>query len=61
MLVPKQIVEMVLSTSVQFLRDVRDAFGISFKIVPADKSGGSQQLLYSCYGSGYVNTNRSLA
>ncbi|KAN0140996.1 RNA 3'-terminal phosphate cyclase/enolpyruvate transferase [Lactarius tabidus] len=46
--------------TVQFLRDVRDAFGISFKIVPADKSGGSRQLLYSCYGSGYVNTNRSL-
>lgn len=47
--------------TVQFLRDVRDAFGISFKIVPADKSGGSRQLLYSCYGSGYVNTNRTLA
>ncbi|KAN0141002.1 RNA 3'-terminal phosphate cyclase/enolpyruvate transferase [Lactarius tabidus] len=46
--------------TVQFLRDVRAAFGISFKIVPADKSGGSRQLLYSCYGSGYVNTNRSL-
>ncbi|KAH9066285.1 18S rRNA biogenesis protein [Lactarius vividus] len=47
--------------TVQFLRDVRDVFGISFKIVPADKSGGSRQLLYSCYGSGYVNTNRTLA
>ncbi|KAF8275074.1 18S rRNA biogenesis protein [Lactarius quietus] len=47
--------------TVQFLRDVRDAFGISFKIVPADKSGGSRQLLYSCYGSGYVNTNRTIA
>ncbi|KAH8995404.1 18S rRNA biogenesis protein [Lactarius akahatsu] len=47
--------------TVQFLRDVRDAFGISFKIVPADKSRGSRHLLYSCYGSGYVNTNRTLA
>ncbi|KAI9454964.1 18S rRNA biogenesis protein, partial [Lactarius psammicola] len=47
--------------TVQFLRDVRDAFGVSFKIVPADRSGGSRQLLYSCYGSGYVNTNRTLA
>ncbi|KAH8989224.1 18S rRNA biogenesis protein [Lactarius hatsudake] len=33
---------------------------VSFKIVPADKSGGSRHLLYSCYGSGYVNTNRTL-
>jgi RNA 3'-terminal phosphate cyclase-like protein len=46
--------------SIQFLRDVRDAFGTSFKIIPADKSGQSSQLLYSCYGTGYVNTNRTL-
>ncbi|KAH9981047.1 RNA 3'-terminal phosphate cyclase/enolpyruvate transferase [Lactifluus volemus] len=47
--------------TIQFLRDVRDAFGTSFKIVPADRSDDSSQLLYSCYGTGYVNTNRSLA
>ncbi|KAI0277220.1 18S rRNA biogenesis protein [Russula aff. rugulosa BPL654] len=47
--------------TIQFLRDVKDAFGISFKIIPADKSGQSSHLLYSCYGTGYVNTNRSLA
>ncbi|KAI0293098.1 18S rRNA biogenesis protein [Russula brevipes] len=46
--------------TIQFLRDVRDAFGTSFKIIPADKSGQSSQLLYSCYGTGYVNTNRTL-
>ncbi|KAI9508282.1 18S rRNA biogenesis protein [Russula earlei] len=47
--------------TVQFLRDVRDAFGTSFKIVPVDTSDQSPQLLYSCYGVGYVNTNRTLA
>jgi len=47
--------------TIQFLRDVRDAFGTSFKIVPADRSGQSSDLLYSCYGTGYVNTNRTLA
>ncbi|KAH9975155.1 18S rRNA biogenesis protein [Russula compacta] len=47
--------------TIQFLRDVRDAFGISFKIVPADRSSPSSHLLYSCYGTGYVNTNRTLA
>ncbi|KAF8264607.1 RNA 3'-terminal phosphate cyclase/enolpyruvate transferase [Lactarius quietus] len=46
---------------VQFLRDVRDTFGISFKIVPADKSGGSCWLLYLCYGLGYMNTNWTIA
>ncbi|KAI0306351.1 18S rRNA biogenesis protein [Multifurca ochricompacta] len=47
--------------TVQFLRDVRDTFGTSFKIVPADKLGESPHLLYSCYGTGYINTNRTLA
>ncbi|KAL0581568.1 hypothetical protein V5O48_000497 [Marasmius crinis-equi] len=46
--------------SVQLLRDIKDFFGTSFKIVPAG-SGDSQQLLYSCYGTGYVNANRTLA
>ncbi|KAK7054757.1 hypothetical protein VNI00_003220 [Paramarasmius palmivorus] len=48
--------------SVQLLRDIKDFFGTSFKIVPADSSDGdSQQLIYSCYGTGYVNANRTLA
>ncbi|KAJ8519470.1 hypothetical protein ONZ45_g3595 [Pleurotus djamor] len=47
--------------TIQFLRDIQKFFGTTFKIVPANKDGTSSQLLYSCYGSGYVNTNRSLA
>ncbi|KAG6874237.1 hypothetical protein C0995_003783 [Termitomyces sp. Mi166 len=46
-------------TRIQFLRDVKQFFGTSFKIVPAES--GSNQLLYSCYGTGYVNANRALA
>ena len=50
------------SRSIQFLRDVHQAFGTSFKIVPADKSDPeSPELLFSCYGTGYVNANRTLA
>ncbi|KAG6898336.1 hypothetical protein C0992_009011 [Termitomyces sp. T32_za158] len=45
--------------TIQFLRDVKEFFGTSFKIVPAEP--GSGQLLYSCYGTGYVNANRALA
>ncbi|KAG5647254.1 hypothetical protein DXG03_000789 [Asterophora parasitica] len=45
--------------TIQFLRDVKQFFGTSFKIVPAE--AGSSQLLYSCYGTGYVNANRTLA
>ncbi|KAG5730924.1 putative RNA 3'-terminal phosphate cyclase-like protein [Termitomyces sp. T112] len=44
--------------TIQFLRDVKQFFGTSFKIVPTES--GSSQLLYSCYGTGYVNTNRAL-
>jgi len=48
--------------TIQFLRDVRDFFGTAFKIVPADPSDpASSDLLYSCYGIGYVNVNRTLA
>ncbi|KDQ61031.1 hypothetical protein JAAARDRAFT_125343 [Jaapia argillacea MUCL 33604] len=48
--------------TIQFLRDVRDFFGTSFKIVPADPSDpSSRELQLSCYGTGYINTNRSLA
>ena len=47
---------------IQFLRDVRAFFGTSFKIVTADPSNPDcSQLLYSCYGTGYVNANRTLA
>ncbi|KAI6132116.1 18S rRNA biogenesis protein [Pisolithus croceorrhizus] len=48
--------------TVQFLRDIRDFFGTSFKIVPANPSDPScTELMYSCYGTGYVNVNRTLA
>ncbi|KAH7889427.1 18S rRNA biogenesis protein, partial [Phlebopus sp. FC_14] len=48
--------------TIQFLRDVRDFFGTSFKIVSANPSDQScTQLLYSCYGIGHVNVNRTLA
>ncbi|KIY72040.1 18S rRNA biogenesis protein [Cylindrobasidium torrendii FP15055 ss-10] len=48
--------------TIQFLRDVRDFFGISFKVVPADPlDPDCTQLLFSCYGTGYVNVNRTLA
>lgn len=47
---------------IQFLRDVKDFFGTSFKIVSAEPSDpSSSELLYSCYGTGYVNVNRTLA
>ena len=49
------------SRRIQLLRDIRDAFGTSFKISPADKSGASSDLTYVCYGTGYINTNRSIA
>ncbi|TDL24838.1 18S rRNA biogenesis protein [Rickenella mellea] len=48
--------------TVQFLRDVRDFFGTSFKIVPADPDNPeSTELLFSCYGTGFVNINKSVA
>ncbi|KAI0709487.1 18S rRNA biogenesis protein [Earliella scabrosa] len=48
--------------TIQFLRDVKECFGTAFKIVPADATESSTpDLLYSCYGVGYVNANRSLA
>ena len=47
---------------IQFLRDIREFFATSFKIVPADSSDPDcSQLLYSCYGTGYINANRTLA
>ncbi|EMD38305.1 hypothetical protein CERSUDRAFT_93837 [Gelatoporia subvermispora B] len=48
--------------TIQFLRDVKDFFGTSFKIFPADPADeSSSDLLFSAYGVGYVNANRSLA
>jgi len=48
--------------TIQFLRDVRAFFGTSFKIVSAEPSNPDcSQLLYSCYGTGFVNANRTLA
>ncbi|TRM62629.1 RNA 3'-terminal phosphate cyclase/enolpyruvate transferase [Schizophyllum amplum] len=48
--------------TIQFLRDVRQFFGTSFKISPAEPADPDcKQLVYSCYGSGYVNANRTLA
>ncbi|KAI0957719.1 hypothetical protein AcW1_006021 [Taiwanofungus camphoratus] len=48
--------------TIQFLRDVKICFGSTFKIVPADPTDlSSSELLFSCYGIGYVNANRSLA
>ncbi|KAI0724012.1 18S rRNA biogenesis protein [Cerioporus squamosus] len=48
--------------TIQFLRDVKETFGTAFKIVPADPSDqNTPDLLFSCYGVGYVNANRSLA
>jgi len=49
--------------TIQFLRDAQVFFGTSFKIVPAGASAedSPSELLYSCFGTGYVNINRSLA
>ncbi|KAF8519643.1 18S rRNA biogenesis protein [Hysterangium stoloniferum] len=50
------------SRTIQFLRDVRDFFGTSFKIVPADPSDSTNtELMMSCYGTGFINVNRSMA
>ncbi|PPQ63083.1 hypothetical protein CVT24_005938 [Panaeolus cyanescens] len=48
--------------TIQFLRDIQTFFATSFKIVPADASDPNcSQLLYSCYGTGYINANRTMA
>ena len=47
---------------IQFLRDVREVFGVSFKIAKAEPSDPeSTDLIFSCLGIGYVNVNRMLA
>lgn len=47
--------------SIQFLRDVKDAFGTSFKIVPVAEDDPLGELLLSCYGTGFINVNRTIA
>ncbi|KAK2466770.1 hypothetical protein APHAL10511_001028 [Amanita phalloides] len=50
------------SRTIQFLRDIKIFLGSSFKIVLADPENASYtQLLYSCYGTGYINANRTIA
>ena len=50
------------TVSVQTLRDLKEFFGVAFKIVPADPSDpDNEELMMSCFGSGYVNINRSVA
>ncbi|CAE6357346.1 unnamed protein product [Rhizoctonia solani] len=45
--------------SVQFLRDVKQFFGTSFKIVPAPDS--DSELMLSCFGTGYINSNKAVS
>jgi len=45
--------------TIQVLRDIRVVFGTSFKIALADAD--SKEVLLSCYGTGYVNSNRPVA
>ncbi|KAJ7343364.1 18S rRNA biogenesis protein [Mycena albidolilacea] len=48
--------------TIHFLRDVHRFFGTSFKIVGADPLDKEcSHLLYSCYGTGYINANRTVA
>jgi RNA 3'-terminal phosphate cyclase-like protein len=52
--------------SIQTLRDLRDFFGVKFKITPAPADPGqekekNQEKILSCFGIGYININRSLA
>jgi RNA 3'-terminal phosphate cyclase-like protein len=52
----------LLPTRIQFLRDIRDIFGTSFKIVPADPSNpDNSELLLSCYGTGFINASKPVA
>ncbi|KAI5121665.1 hypothetical protein M0805_002741 [Coniferiporia weirii] len=46
--------------TIQFLRDVRDFFGTSFKISTDSSDPSSTDLIFSCLGVGYINVNRSL-
>jgi RNA 3'-terminal phosphate cyclase-like protein len=42
-------------SSIQFLRDIKQAFGTVFKVVE-DKQ--TDTLLLSCIGTGYTNVNK---
>jgi hypothetical protein len=45
-----------------FLRDIRDFFDTTFNIAPVDRlDPENKDLLYSCYGVGYSNANRTVA
>jgi len=47
--------------TIQFLRDVRDFFGTSFNIRPAESTNPEcEEHIFSCLGTGYVNANRTL-
>lgn len=53
---------------IQILRDIKMFFGTSFKIVAVDSSEGDDaqtkvegELMVSCYGSGFINSNRNAA
>lgn len=47
-------------SSIQFLRDVRDFLGVTFKIKEeqSDADSETKTLLLSCLGTAFVNVNR---
>ncbi|KZT09534.1 18S rRNA biogenesis protein [Laetiporus sulphureus 93-53] len=48
--------------TIQFLRDVKTCFGTTFKIIPADPADPEcSDYMFSCYGTGYMNANRTLS
>jgi len=48
--------------SIQLLRDIKAVFGTSYKIAPAEPDNlNRSEVLVSCYGTGYINSNRGLA
>ncbi|KAF8532059.1 RNA 3'-terminal phosphate cyclase/enolpyruvate transferase [Gautieria morchelliformis] len=47
--------------TIQFLRDTRDFFGTSFKIVPTNPSDPASELVMSCYGTRFVKANRAIS
>lgn len=49
--------------AIQTLRDIKMFWGTSFKIAsePPAVDGGEEQLLVSCFGVGFINSNRTLA
>ncbi|KAH7103742.1 18S rRNA biogenesis protein [Auriculariales sp. MPI-PUGE-AT-0066] len=49
--------------AIQTLRDIKEFWGTSFKIVAESPAadGDGEQLLVSCFGTGFINSNRTLA